>query len=53
MKQGKIKSRRPPSPTQKEGLYTMGCGLVQQGTYSGTKMYLQDPWINHCIVIIN
>ena len=30
-KRGKIFSHRPRSPTQTEGLHTMGCSLVPQG----------------------
>jgi hypothetical protein len=53
MKQGKTNSRHLRSPTQTEGLHTMGCGLVPQGTYNGTKLNFHDSWFNHGIVIIN
>jgi len=36
-------------PHKGESLYTVGFGLVPQGTYNGTKLYSQDPLFNQCI----
>ena len=49
----KTKSRRPRSPTQTEGLRTVWCGLVPQGTYNGTKIYFQDPGLITIFLLSN
>jgi hypothetical protein len=44
MKQGGNKQSPSTQPHKGEDLYKMGCGLVSQETYSGTKFYFQYPF---------
>jgi len=53
MKQEENKQSPSTQSHKEEGLHKMGCGLVSQGTYNGTKFYFQDPFFNHCIFNIN